>query len=122
LMKGHYGPEKSFKATLHDLSTSSGRNDGTPDSTPYEKDATNQGTVYVVSGSAGQLGGKQRSFPHNAMYFSDADHGGADMIEVKGNQLNFTWICADGVIRDHFTIVKKKGDLAGHVPISTKCR
>ena len=107
LMKGHYGPEKTFKAALYDLSMSSGRNDGTPNSTPYEKDATNQGTVYVVSGSAGQLGGKQRSFPHDAMYFSDADHGGADMIEVKGNRLDFTWICADGVIRDHFTMVKK---------------
>ena len=107
LMMGHYGPEKSFRAALYDLSMSSGRNDGSPDSAPYEKDATNKGTVYVVSGSAGQLGGKQRSYPHDAMYFSDATHGGADMIEVRGNRLDFTWICADGVVRDHFTILKK---------------
>ena len=106
LMKGHYGMEKSFKAALYDLSMSSGRNDGGPDSAPYEKDSSNKGTVYVVSGSAGQLGGKQPSFPHDAMYFSDAEHGGADMIEVKGNRLDFTWICADGVVRDHFTMVK----------------
>ena len=98
-MKGHYGPEKSFRAALYDLSMSSGRNDGSPDSAPYQKDATNKGTVYVVSGSAGQLGGKQHSYPHDAMYFSDATHGGADMIKVRGNRLDFTWICADSNIR-----------------------
>jgi hypothetical protein len=108
LMKGHYGNEASFDANVHHLSASSGLYDGTTNSCPYIKDsATNyQGTVYVVSGSAGQLGGQQGTFPHNAMYYSDATNGGAMILEVKGNRLDAKWVCADGVIRDHFTMMK----------------
>lgn len=115
MMKGHYGPANTFDAKKHNLSTSSGKNDGSPDSAPYQKDpAHNQGTVYVVSGSAGKLGGKQSTYPHNAMYFSDAEHGGASVLEVEGNRLELKWVCADGEIRDQFTIIKK---VAGaHVP------
>jgi len=66
----------------------------------------NEGTVYVVSGSAGKLGGRQATFPHNAMYYSDDTHGGASILEISGNKLEFKWIGADGVIRDHFTMLK----------------
>jgi acid phosphatase type 7 len=106
LMYGHYGTETTFRATEFDLSQSSGRNDGTPNSAAYHKNASNKGTVYVVSGSAGQLGGTQRRYPHDAMFFSDARHGGACLIEVVGRRLDLTWICADGIIRDRFSIVK----------------
>ena len=40
------------------------------------------------------------------MYFSDADHGGVSFIEVTDKQLSFKWICADGIIRDQFTMIK----------------
>ncbi|WP_052496524.1 purple acid phosphatase family protein [Pedobacter lusitanus] len=115
MMQGHYGPASSFNPKIHNLSTSSGRNDGSKDSAPYQKDpANNKGTVYVVSGSAGKLGGKQTTYPHNAMYFSDADHGGASILEIEGNRLELKWVCADGEIRDQFTIEKKAAK--GHVP------
>ena len=108
LMRGYYGKEADFDSVKYDLSFSSGRNDGSPNSEPYTKDrGHNEGTVYVVTGSAGKLGGEQVSFPHNAMYFSDATHGGASILEISGNRLDFKWICADGVIRDHFTMMKK---------------
>ena len=107
LMKGHYGREATFEAKKHNLSSSSGRNDGSRNSAPYTKTLKNKnGTVYVLSGSAGKLGGKQASYPHNAMYFSDADHGGSCVIDVQHNQLELKWICADGVIRDQFTMRK----------------
>lgn len=108
LMRGHYGMENTFDAKRHNLSSSSGKNDGTKNSAPYiiKKDK-NAGTVYVVSGSAGKLGGQQVGYPHNAMYYSDADHGGACMLDVQDNQLELKWICADGQIRDQFTIIKK---------------
>jgi len=106
LMQGHYGPEASFDAAKHNLSSSSGRYDGGANSAPYIKGANNKGTVYVVSGSAGKLGGKQPAFPHNAMYFSDAEHGGASMLEIQENRLDLKWICADGEIRDQFTLMK----------------
>jgi hypothetical protein len=107
LMMGHYGMQASFRAAVNNVSNSSGLYDGSENSAPYIKDSlNNKGTVYIVTGSAGQLGGKQRTYPHSAMYFADADHGGASMIEVTNNRLDWRWICADGVIRDHFTMMK----------------
>ncbi len=110
LIQGHYGMEKTFDAKKHNLSSSSGKNDGTENSAPYTKTVkNNKGTVYVLSGSAGKLGGKQAEYPHNAMYFSDADHGGSCVLDIQGNRLELKWICADGVIRDQFTMVKEQG-------------
>jgi hypothetical protein len=109
LMRGYYGDEASFDPSKYDLSFSSGRDDGSPGSSPYVKESGGAGTVYVVSGSAGKLGGQQATFPHNAMYFSDAEHGGASMLEITGDRLEFKWICADGVVRDRFTMMRRPG-------------
>ncbi len=107
-MNGYYGNEEAFDSTKYLLSNSSGRADGSPNSQPYTKnELRGKGTVYVVSGSAGKLGGRQASFPHNAMYYADADHGGASLIVVNGKRLDFKWICADGQVRDQFSMVKK---------------
>lgn len=109
LMKGHLGNESSFDSSIHNLSSSSGKYDGSDQSCPYVKNETTfyNGTVYVVSGSAGKVGGTlANSWPHDAMYFSDAIHGGSMAIEIEANRLNAKWICGDGVIRDEFTIVK----------------
>lgn len=107
LMKGNYGMETTFNPALHNVSNSSGLFDGSDNSCPYIKDAVNgAGTVYVVTGSAGQLGGMEESFPHDAMFYSNAKEGGASILEVQGNRLDLKWICADGVQRDHFTMMK----------------
>lgn len=108
LMKGHYGLESTFNAGTHNLSTSSAKYDGSASSCPYVKNspANNNGSVYVVAGSAGQLGGTQTSFPHNAMYYSDATNGGSLALDIEANRLDAKWICADGVVRDKFTIEK----------------
>lgn len=108
LMQGHYGNESSFNAGTNNLSTSSGKYDGTSNSCPYIKNTStpNNGTVYVVAGSAGQLGGTQSSWPHAAMYFSDATNGGSLALTIEDNRLDGKWVCADGAIRDQFTIEK----------------
>ncbi|MHA4806548.1 purple acid phosphatase family protein [Flavitalea flava] len=109
LMKGHYGMQASFNPGSNLVSNSSGFYDGSANSCPYIKDSAQgyQGTVYVVSGSAGQLGGHQIGYPHKALPYSDATHGGAAMLEVQGNRLDLKWICADGEIRDRFTMMKR---------------
>ncbi|RFM25722.1 purple acid phosphatase family protein [Deminuibacter soli] len=107
LIQGHYGMEPTFDAAKHNLSSASGLYNGDQNSCPYIKDAGNKGTVYVVSGSAGQLGGRQQAFPHNAMFYSNDTDGGAMMLEVNNNRLDAKWICADGAIRDHFTMMKE---------------
>lgn len=108
LLSGHYGPNNTFNPVTHNVSNSTGLYNGAVNSCPYIKNGVtqHQGTVYVVSGSAGQLGGQQPGFPHNAMYYSNASNGGSMLLEVEGNRLDAKWICGDGVIRDQFTMMK----------------
>jgi len=108
LIKGHYGNESTFNAGTHNLSSSSGKYDGSSSSCPYEKNVSSSynGTIYVVSGSSGQLGGTQSSFPHAAMHYSDATNGGSLVLEVDQNRLDAKWICADAAVRDQFTVFK----------------
>lgn len=107
LMHGHYGMEATFDSTQHVMDASTAFYDGTDNSCPYVKDTlTNAGTVYVVTGSAGASGNKQPTYPHNAMFYSNYEIGGASMLEVEGNRLELKWICADGQIRDHFVMMK----------------
>lgn len=108
LIKGHFGRESEFDPKKHELSASSGRNDGSPNSEPYVKTSTNKmGTVYVVSGSAGSLGGRKETYPHDAMYYSNYQVGGAVILEVKGDQLDLKWLTTEGEIADQFTMLKK---------------
>ncbi|MCF0072803.1 metallophosphoesterase family protein [Dyadobacter sp. CY261] len=107
LIKGYYGKEADFDSKKHELSTSTALYDGSKNSAPYLKSKTNtDGTVYVVSGSAGALGGHKETYPHNAMYYSNNEVGGAVMLEIEGNRLDLKWICSDGKIGDHFTMMK----------------
>lgn len=107
MIKGHYGMEAEFDAKKHELSSSSALYDESKNSAPYlKKTQDNQGTVYVVSGSAGALGGHKDGYPHNAMYYSNNEKGGAVMLEVEGNKLDLKWISSDGTIADHFTMLK----------------
>jgi acid phosphatase type 7 len=107
LIKGHYGMEETFDPKKHEINSSTGLYDESKNSAPYLKTShNNQGTVYVVSGSAGQLGGAKPAYPHNAMYYSENKVGGAVMLEIEGNRLDLKWICSDGEVRDHFTMMK----------------
>jgi len=104
-MRGYYGNNAAFNNSYL-LSTSSGKYDGSDNSCPYIKGDDNKGTVYVVSGSAGTIAERQVNYPHNALPYANADIEGACMLEVKSNRIDLKWICADGVIRDQFTMMK----------------
>lgn len=108
LMQGHYGKEPTFNKTLHQLDTSTALYNNTTNSCPYIKDTISKkiGTVYVVSGSSSKLGSPQASFPHDAMYYSNIVDGGSLIVDVEANRLDVKWLCADGVIRDNFTMFK----------------
>lgn len=108
LMRGHYGNEASFVSSIHNLDTSTALYNGSANSCPYVKDtiAKKAGTVYVVAGSGGWIGPAQTSFPHSAMYFSDATNGGTAVLDIEANRLDLKWLCADGLIRDNFTMFK----------------
>ena len=47
---------------------------------------------------------------HTLDYFRDGaddEVGGAVMLEVEGNRLDLKWICSDGKIGNHFTMMKE---------------
>ncbi len=107
LLKGYYGKTESFDTTKYQLSNSSGLYNGSPNSAPYIKEpGPHNGIVYVVSGTASYVGKAAYEFPTQAMYYSNDSDAGAGMLEVRGNRLDFKWICADGIIRDQFTMMK----------------
>lgn len=106
LMHDHFGMEATFNPAVNNLSASTALYDGSSNSCPYIKDSINRGTVYVVTGSAGAMGQRQATYPHDAMYYSYNELGGASMLEVTENRLELKWISSDGQIRDHFVMMK----------------
>lgn len=108
LISGHYGPNKDFDPLVHSVSNSTAFYDNSKNSCPYIKsDENNAGTVYVISGSAGQLEDKvQDTYPLNAMVYSNSKVSGAVMLEVEGNRLDLKWISENGEILDKFTMMK----------------
>ena len=70
LMYGYYGKDSAFDASIYDVSTLSGKEDSLNHTGAYvKKQLRGKGTVYIVSGSAGKLGGTQKTFPHKAMFY-----------------------------------------------------
>ncbi|MDB5228328.1 MAG: acid phosphatase, partial [Bacteroidota bacterium] len=108
-LNGYYSSEAAFNLATHSLSSSSAKYDSSANSCPYIKGPLQKkGTVYVVAGSAGQMGGNPLNiaYPHNAMVYSNKDIGGGLALTVQGNRLDAEWVCNDGAIRDRFTMMK----------------
>lgn len=103
-MKGHYDLEASFDTTLHAITTSSGRYDGSPNSCPYIK--ADSGIVFVVAGTAGWTGATSAGYPHNAMIYSNSSKTGALILDVLGNRFDVKYLSEDGEILDKFTLFK----------------
>lgn len=107
--------DADFRKNLHTADSSSALYNGAAQSCAYKYNSGkyNHGTVYVVSGSAGQLGGSSTGYPHDAMYYSNISNGGSLYFEVDSNRLDARFISYSGtggsvtpVVRDQFTIFK----------------
>lgn len=116
LIQGHTGFSSSFKASAPGsgnlVNGSSARYDGSVNSCPYFTIDTiaKKGTVYVVAGSAGQIGGGTNAdFPlfyyKNYSGTSGGEHG-VLYLEVQDNRLDAKFIGLSGTVRDQFTIMK----------------
>jgi len=108
LIKNNYGLSATYAPTDHAVSTSSARYDGTPNSAQYITSSIKEqhGTVYVVSGSSGKVGGQANGYPLPFMQYSNNTIGGSFEIEIEGNRLDAKFITANNVIADQFTIMK----------------
>ncbi len=116
LIQGHTGGQASFIASRppsgNQVSNSSARYDGTTNSCPYFTidSAYNHGTVYIVAGSAGQVGGNANAqFPlfYYKNYSGSTDgEGGALYLEIEDNRLEAKFVGASGNVHDRFIIMK----------------
>ena len=96
---GHYGKSESFDFNKHVIATADAPNQ-------YHVNGEAQGIIYVVNGSGGQVGGQQNGFPLQAAIYSNNTVGGSMILDFTANRLDARWICADGVVRDQFSITK----------------
>ncbi len=114
--KGIPAGEASFIASRppagNQVSNSSARYDGSTNSCPYFTidSAYNHGTVYVVAGSAGQIGGNaNEQYPvfYYKNYSGSTDgEAGALYLEIEDNRLDAKFVGASGTVHDRFTIMK----------------
>ncbi|QJW88465.1 T9SS type A sorting domain-containing protein [Spirosoma taeanense] len=103
-MKGHTGLANTFDPAKHTAELTTARYDGSPNSCPILSKGA--GTVYVVNGSGGALGGKAADYPHPATIYGNTTVGGSMLIDVNDNRLDAQLILADGSVPDRFTILK----------------
>jgi predicted MPP superfamily phosphohydrolase len=109
--------ETDFNIATHTATgnNQNGKYDGTANACAYTYNSGkyNHGSIYLVSGSAGQIGGTAPGFPHNAMYYSNSTEGGSTYFEVDSNRIDVKFVSYSGtgagvvpVIKDQFTIYK----------------
>lgn len=124
LIKGFKGIESQYVPATYEVSTSSGKYDGTANSCAYLKNSTTGGTVYAVVGSGGRLEtGVQATWPHDAMAAStNITHQGSYLIEIEGNRMDVKWVSIDNepnVVKDNYTIFKDLNLTAENVNVPT---
>ncbi|MEC9477301.1 MAG: DNRLRE domain-containing protein [Planctomycetota bacterium] len=101
LIDGHYGTSGTWNPALHLVDGGSGDPSGTG---AYIKDPDpNQGAVYIVMGSSGQLG--NGTLNHPAM-FKSVPVLGSIVLDFDGHEMGVTMVRNDGGVEDVFTISK----------------
>lgn len=103
-LKDMRGLANTFDKTVHIAENTIARYDGSPNSCPIL--TKGKGTVYVVNGSGGALGGQSSDYPHPAMIYGNTIVGGSMILDVNDNRLDAQFLLNDGSVPDRFTIMK----------------
>jgi hypothetical protein len=99
LLHGHYGFSGTLSASMK-LDGGDGRADGTG---AYHKNEFGEGTTYIVAGSSGQITGGSLNHP---AHFLSLNELGSLVMDVVSNRLDVIFLTTNGVVRDHFTLLK----------------
>ena len=103
LMKGHTGYSPTFNKQQHVVQdTKASYTQGTPPIINKE-----EGTVYMVIGSAGRLDWNGQLQAHPSSVYANYQLGGSGLFTVNENRLDAEWLGADGQIYDRFTMFKQ---------------
>ncbi len=100
-LRGHFGEANTFDAKKHVVEKTDRPNN-------YLVGKNGQGVIYIVSGSGGQVGGQAEGYPLRAATYYNTTVGGSLIMDFNNNKLDAKWICADGKVRDQFSITKEK--------------
>ncbi|GAB4006896.1 hypothetical protein GCM10028808_09680 [Spirosoma migulaei] len=103
-IKGLRGLANTYDKSQNLVENTTARYDGSPNSCPIL--TKGQGTVYIVNGSGGQLGGQSVDFPHPATVYNNTTLGGSMLLDVVDNRLDAQLVMSDGSVQDKFTIMK----------------
>ena len=101
-MNGHYDVSGTWDPNTMALDLGDGKVDG---DNPYYKEIGGVGTVYMVAGSAGDLGSNPAGYP--AMHAAIQDYGSV-VVEVTDMQMDVKFVKDDETIGDYFTIIKQQ--------------
>ena len=103
LIDGHYGDSDTFTDGMKvDLGDGDEAGNGAYQK-PIAGPDPHRGTVYTVSGNAGQLSGGSLDHPANLVSFVDY---GSVVLDVNGLRADVVALDDSGVIRDRFTMTK----------------
>ncbi len=105
LINGSYGPEGSFEAATMTTQSGDGRLDGDG---PYVKSGVRtprNGTVYVLTGSAGARSTDDDPNEFQPYYYKSL---GSVKMSVSGGQLDAKFIDDQGTVLDYFTMIKEQ--------------
>lgn len=100
LIQGHYGSSNTYNSNLHAVDGGDGRLDGDG---AYQKNASGEGIVYIVTGSAGKKSAMKGTHP--AMYYA-VSRLGSTILEIEGSEMNIKFLNATGEVEDYLTINK----------------
>lgn len=104
LLDGHYGLSHTFDPGIMAVNDGDGRVDG--DGPYVKRPGPHNGTVYVVNGTGGKVGGAGAGLNHPAIFISHTKLGSM-ILEATGDTLDARFINKNGVARDWFTLVKQ---------------
>ncbi len=110
-INGHYGFSSTFDPATHTIQEGSGKEDQDGHyQRPTVGNQTNDGAVYIVTGSAGRI--SNAPLDHNAMYYSAVSLG-STLMNVHGDTMRIKFLRETGIIDDNFTIIKDDNCIAG---------
>jgi hypothetical protein len=110
LLDAHYKRSNTLEDETNIKSATDGREDGWGVyHKPTRGPAPHEGALYVVAGSAGQTSGG--GLLHPAM-FTSLNILGTVLLDFNGSRADASFLDTNGLLRDHFTLVKGPTSLA----------
>jgi Calcineurin-like phosphoesterase/Secretion system C-terminal sorting domain/Purple acid Phosphatase, N-terminal domain len=102
LIADYFGYSNQFDPAIHGVNMGDGQADGNG---VYDKGLEDNGTVYMVTGSAGSIAAVTDELEHPAMFYTQMVTGSV-RLQISHDELFAEFITNEGIVADYFTIKK----------------